>query len=150
MVWKSQVSILLVLIILVSGCIQQKEDGGSKPVGDVYANLNLLDPFKSVGSISTLEFSVTPQRTASNATMTLNLPEGLELLEGGVIWHGKISANEKKIFTFKLKALKAGKYTIRATIFNDVPEKEIKFGGELGGGNTARLNIRAYRIYPII
>lgn len=134
---------VLIVIAAVMSLVVYKEMPNIipvKPVADVDLDLHFQE-FPQLGQIATLNFEATPHKNASNTTITIILPDGIEVIEGHTYWHGKLSANEKINFSLKVKAVKSGKFTIRATFFNEVSEQQIKYSKtELLGGNSFRLN----------
>ena len=59
-----------------------------------------------------LTLSITAPRNASNVSAKIVLPEGLELLNGDLSWHGKLIGNQTKSIHSEVRAVKTGNWTI--------------------------------------
>lgn len=64
---------------------------------------------------------------ANNTRAEIQLPEGLELIDGNPIWEGDLTGDEVAEFKIKVKAFKNGEWTVKA---NAICEKSpgYKFG----------------------
>lgn len=51
----------------------------------------------------------------TNTNAKINLPEGLELVEGDVNWQGDIVGNDQKGFKIKVRAVQNGEWTVEAS-----------------------------------
>lgn len=95
-----------------------------KPQADPRLNL-LLSKAPKVGEIAELTLKVTPYKYASNAVVKINVPKGIEIIEGDTEWKGRIELNQTVFLNIKIKPLEAGDYYLEGYITNEIPIEEL-------------------------
>lgn len=95
-----------------------------KPQADARLNL-LLSKAPKVGEIAELTLKVTPHKYASNAVVKINVPKGIEIIEGDTEWKGRIELNQTVFLDIRIKPLEAGDYYLQGYITNEIPIEEL-------------------------
>ena len=66
-----------------------------------------------------LVFTLETVDDAPNTTIKMFLPEGIELVEGNLLWNGDIKKDEKIEHKISIKVVKEGEWRIRAWVENE-------------------------------
>ncbi|MCL5105639.1 MAG: tandem-95 repeat protein [Armatimonadetes bacterium] len=115
---KFQIALFVVLLL---ACLAVGAWAGP----DSRLNVELTMPEVPVlGQEATVEWAVISHHPLlKDATLTIDLPKGVELIDGSLTWTGDLTAETKVIGFIKVKAVRPGNKKIRATIFARVDEK---------------------------
>jgi hypothetical protein len=121
------VILLLILIMLIaSGCPQQSEQMPSPPIT---VELSFPDGAPPLNQEAELVCTVnTPVRSANNMSLSVNLPEALELVSGKLSWDGDVAKGEEaEVIRAVVRSVKTGNWTIELNRYLD-PEENRGFG----------------------
>jgi hypothetical protein len=124
---KRLIFLILLIMLIVVGCPQQSEQMPAEPIT---VHLSFPDGAPPLNQEAKLVCTVkTPARSAKNMSVSINLPEALELVSGDLSWSGDIAqGSEVEIIRAVVGSVKAGNWTIEATTYID-PEKHGGYGG---------------------
>jgi len=128
------IGIMLISITLLLDYFKETALPEEKPQADVEVNL-LLSKAPKVGEIAELALKVTPHKYASNALVKIDVPRGIELIEGNTEWKGKIEPNQTVFLNIKIKPLETGDYYLKGYIINKIPIEQLG-PSELTGDKT--------------
>lgn len=119
----------IIVIVLLTGCIQRLEDTRhtpvpiipiqniNKPTAPLDVNLS-LNGIPKLNQIVELTFTVTSQIDFPNMSIEIQLPDGFSFVGGNLSWKGYIAKKETKITQTTIKAVKTGNWTIIALARN--------------------------------
>jgi hypothetical protein len=115
--WVKRVDAVLVFALLVlgacAGCIHQEE--GSEPASameDYFRGDFTTTGEPILNQEVEILFSMKPVLEAPNTTITVYLPEGIELVHGDIHWEGNILKDEVVQITFTVKPIQEGQLVL--------------------------------------
>jgi hypothetical protein len=102
----------------------------SPPAEPITVHLSFPDGAPPLNQEAELVCTVkTPAMSAKNLSLSINLPEALELVSGDLSWSGDIAQGVKvEVIKAVVRSTKTGNWTIEATTYID-PEKHGGYGG---------------------
>lgn len=107
---KSVLLVMLIAVVLVSGCVQENKSESSYISYNIDINFSLSDiPYLGNEYDMIIAYSY-PYMSADNASFQINIPEGLELISGDLEQVGEL--NRQKEITLRLKSTKTGVFTV--------------------------------------
>ena len=112
----------MVLVLFVVGCtssIDEQMSGGGKPTAPLNVNLE-LSPLPYLNQEATLTFQVEALLDEAELDITIQLPEGIEVVDGNLKQtYNKISANDEIEHEITIKVTKTGDYRILSVARSD-------------------------------
>jgi len=125
-VWMYVVVLMCVLVvILILGVwyfqgLSSREEKGTVPLTTEFykGNFSVSDA-PILNRTVELVFTLETIDDAPNTTIKMFLPEGIELVEGNLLWNGDIKKDEKIEHKISIKVVKEGEWRIRAWVENE-------------------------------
>ncbi len=125
-VWMYVVVLMCVLVvILILGVwyfqgLSSREEKGTVPLTTEFykGNFSVSDA-PILNRTVELVFTLETVDDAPNTTIKMFLPEGIELVEGNLLWNGDIKKDEKIEHKISIKVVKEGEWRIRAWVENE-------------------------------
>jgi hypothetical protein len=110
--WVKRVDILVVVLLIFgacAGCIHQEEGSEPAPAMEDYFRGDFITTGEPILNQEVeILFSITPVLEAPNTSITVYLPEGIELVHGDIHWEGDIQKDEVVQITFTVKPVQEG------------------------------------------
>ena len=110
--WVKRVDILVVVLLIFgacAGCIHQEEGSETATAMEDYFRGDFITTGEPILNQEVeILFSITPVLEAPNTSITVYLPEGIELVHGDIHWEGDIQKDEVVQITFTVKPVQEG------------------------------------------
>ncbi len=121
-------NILILGLIIITGaflssCLFFGKEGtssGTPPLGAEFYRGNFSVSEEPVlNRVVELTFTLEAAHDAPNTSIEIFLPEGIELVEGSLVWRGDLRKNEKVEHRISVKVVREGEWRIRAWVSNE-------------------------------
>ena len=111
--WVKRVDAVSVLALLIlsacAGCIHQEEGSETATAMEDYFRGDFITTGEPILNQEVeILFSIKPVLEAPNTTISVYLPEGIELVHGDIHWEGDIQKDEVVQITFTVKPVQEG------------------------------------------
>ena len=113
---------LVIGVLLLPGCGQHSNGSPSPPIT---VELSFPDGAPSLNQEAELVCIVNAYEPAKNMSVSVNLPEALELVSGELSWVGDVAAeDEVEVINTIVRSVKTGNWTIELTAYLNPEENE--------------------------
>jgi len=125
-VWKYGVVLVCVLVVILilgvwhfQGLLSREEKGTIPLTTEFYKGKFSVSDDPILNRTVELAFTLEAMDDAPNTTIKIFLPEGIELVEGNLVWNGDLKRDEKIEHKISIKVVKEGEWRIRAWVENE-------------------------------
>lgn len=104
--------VIAVFILLFGGCLHNKDKSQDYHLEDYYRGDFAVTGEPKLNQEVKITFTIHPVLEAPNTTIKIDLPEGIELVQGDLTWEGDVNPDEIVSVIITVKPVREGQFEI--------------------------------------